>query len=133
MAFVLSRKTDSFFYPVSLPLVLENGASQSARFEFRFKRIPRSRLNALQKAQESDSDLDIDTLERDTDYVLEIADGWKGVEGADGSSVEFTRENVNTLLDNYPNAAGVIVAAFFEATLGGGRKQKNSQARQSTG
>lgn len=126
MAFILAKKTESFFYPIHLPLVTESGASQTARFEFRFKRLPRSRLNALQKQQEANADLDIDNLERDTDYVLEIADGWKGVEGPDGSPLEFTRENVAELLDNYPNAAGEIVKAFFEATLGGGRKQKNS-------
>ena len=125
MAFVLAKKTDSFFYPINLPIVTESGASQTARFEFRFKRLPRSKLNALHKSQEANSDLDIDSLERDTDYVLDIADGWKGVDGPDGTPVEFSRANVAALLDNYPNAAGEIVKAFFEATLGGGRKAKN--------
>jgi hypothetical protein len=124
MAFVLAKKTDSFFYPINLPIVTDAGASQTARFEFRFKRLSRSRLNALQKAQEAASDQDVDTLERDVDYVMDIADGWKGVEADDGP-VEFNRENVAALLDNYPNAAGEIVKAFFEATLGGGRKTKN--------
>ena len=75
MAFVLAKKTDSFFYPINLPIVTESGASQTARFEFRFKRLPRSKLNALHKSQEANRDLDIDSLERDTDYVLDIADG----------------------------------------------------------
>lgn len=135
MAFVLSKKTDSFFYPVNIPVVLASGASQINRFEFSFKRLSRSRLNALQKAQESTSDLDVevDTLERDIDYILEIADGWKGVEGVDGVAVEFTRDNVAILLDNYPNAAGVVVQAFFEATLGGGRKKGNLDRPRGTG
>jgi len=34
----------------------------------------------------------------------------------------FNRENVRMLLDAYPNAAGTIVGAFFQATLGGGKK-----------
>lgn len=125
MAFILAKKTDSFFYPIILPIVSDSGASTPCRFEFRFKRLPRSRLNALQKAQEAAGEHDIDSLERDTDYVMDIADGWKGVTTPDGAPVDFTRENVAELLDNYPNAAGEIVKAFFEATLGGGRKQKN--------
>lgn len=125
MAFVLAKKTDSFYYPINLPVVLDSGSSQTARFEFRFKRVSRSKLNALHKAQENQGDMDVDSLERDTDYVLDIADGWKGVDAPDGTPVEFNRDNVNTLLDSYPNAAGEIVKAFFEATLGGGRKVKN--------
>jgi hypothetical protein len=30
---------------------------------------------------------------------------------------------VRLMLDNYPNAAGAIVSAFFEATLGGGKRK----------
>lgn len=125
MGFILAKKTESFFYPIHLPIVTESGASQTARFEFRFKRVSRSKLNALQKAQEANADLDMDSLERDTDYVMDIADSWKGVDTPDGTPVEFNRDNVHALLDSYPNAAGEIVKAFLEATLGGGRKTKN--------
>lgn len=125
MTFILAKKTDSFFYPVNLPIVTDTGASQIARFEFRFKRVSRSQLNALQKAHETTTDLDVDSLERDINYVLDIADGWKDVNSPDGTPVEFIRATVAALLDDYPNAASEIVKAFFEATHGGGRKAKN--------
>ena len=125
MSFILAKKSDSFFYPINLPVVLDSGANQVNKFEFRFKRLSRSKLNELQKAQDAVADLEIDGLERDTDYVLEIADGWKGVDQPDGSPVPFNRDAVHQLLDEYPNAAGEIVKAFFESTLGGGRKTKN--------
>ena len=73
----------------------------------------------------SESEAQIDSLERDTDYVMDIAEGWRYVDGPDGKPLEFNRENVHLLLDNFPNAASAIVSAFFEATLGGGGKRKN--------
>ena len=127
MAFVITPKTEGFYYGISLPTVTDTGASHIIKFEMRFKRVSRSKLNALQKAQEemTDSDIQVDSLERDTDYVLEIAEGWKYVQGADGEDLPFDREHVRLMLDNYPNAAATIVGAFFEATLGGGAKRKN--------
>lgn len=125
MAFILAPKTESFFYPVTVPVMSDSGAAQLQRFEMRFKRLPRSKLNDLQKLQESRVEQDEDSLERDADYVMEIADGWKEIEAPAGMPLDFTRENVLAVLDSYPAAAGEIVKAFFEATLGGGRKRKN--------
>ena len=127
MSFVLAPKTEGFYYPVSIPVVSESGATSVNRFEMRFKRISRSKLNALQKSQEkiTESDIEIDSLERDTDYILDIAEGWRHVRGTDGKDVPFSRESVFELLDQYPSAAGEIVKAFFESTLGGGAKRKN--------
>ena len=128
MAFVLKPKNEGFYYGILLPIINDAGASQAQKFEMKFKRVSRSKLTELQKAQEAmtDSEVQIDSLERDTDYVLDIAEGWRYVDGPNDKPLEFTRENVHALLDNYPNAASVIVSAFFEATLGGGKKQKNS-------
>ncbi len=125
MAFVLQPKTEGFFYSILLPVVTEAGASQAHKFDFKFKRVSRSKLNELQKAQEqmNDAESNIDSLERDTDYVMDIAEGWRYVDGTDGKPMDFNRENVHLLLDNYPNAASAIVSAFFEATLGGGKRK----------
>lgn len=125
MAFVLKPKSEGFYYGIILPVVNEQGASQATKFEMKFKRVSRSRLNELQKQQEemADSEIVVDSLERDTDYVLDIAEGWRYVQGPDGEDLEFTRATVRLMLDNYPNAAGAIVSAFFEATLGGGKRK----------
>lgn len=126
MAFVLKPKSEGFYYAILLPVINDSGASQIMKFEMKFKRVSRSKLNELQKAQEqmTDADVHVDSLERDTDYIIDIAEGWRYVQ-ADGSTddLPFTRDNVRMLLDNYPNAASVIVSAFFEATLGGGKRK----------
>jgi hypothetical protein len=127
MAFVLKAKSEGFFYSIQLPVITETGASQIQKFDFKFKRISRSKINELQRQQEelNKGDFEIDSLERDVDYVMEIAEGWRYVQDETGKDVPFTRENVHALLDAYPNAAGEIVKGFFESTLGGGAKRKN--------
>ena len=124
MAFVLKAKSEGFFYPVQLPVVTEAGSTQVIKFEFKFKRISRSKLNELQRLQDelNKGDIEIDSLERDTDYLMDIAEGWRGVQDDSGKDVLFNRESVKLLLDSFPNSAGVIVGAFFNATLGGGKK-----------
>jgi hypothetical protein len=126
MAFVLKPKSEGFYYGIILPTINDAGSSQAIKFEMKFKRVSRSKLNELQKAQEAMAEAEVqsDSLERDTDYVMDIAEGWRYVSGAEGDEdLPFNRVNVHMMLDNYPNAAGVIVAAFFEATLGGGKRK----------
>ena len=126
MPLILAKKTDSFYYPINLP-VMTGGRSQIARFEFRFKELPRSRFNALLKERTATSDLDIDSLDRDTDYIMDIADGWRGVNDANDNPLEFNRENLTALLDTFQHAANEIGNAYIEAVFNGGRKAKNSQ------
>jgi Phage tail assembly chaperone len=125
MAFTLSPKTEGFWYSILLPVVVESGTSQVQKFEFKFKRVSRSKLDELQKQQElmNDSSTQPNSLERDTDYVMDIAEGWRYVNGPDGTELPFNRENVHLMLDNYPNAASAIVSAFFDATMGGGKRK----------
>ena len=122
--FVLKSRTESFFYPIHLPVIAENGGTQTLRFDVSFRRISRTRLTELQQQQESvNEDAIPDTLSRDVDYMLEIADGWRHVQDEAGQLIPFSPENVRLMFDSYPQAAGVIVAAFFEATLGGGKRK----------
>lgn len=125
MAFVLQPKSEGFHYPILLSVVSDSGSVMTQKFEFKFKRVSRSKLNALQKAQEqmNEAETQADSLERDTDYVMDIAEGWRYVDGPDGKELPFNRENVHLLLDNYPNAASAIVGAFFDATMGGGKRK----------
>lgn len=121
MAFVLAKETDAFPYPVTIPVVTAKGVRQSHRIELIFKRLSRAEINALQPSIEDEGD----SLERDTDYVMAIAEDWKGVNGPDGSAIPFSRESVRDLLDFAPSAALAIVRAFTEATNGGGAKRGN--------
>lgn len=123
MAFVLIKKSDPFWFAVDVPMVSESGSSRTHRFDVKFKRFTRQELNELRKRSDGMSDTG-DALENDTDYILEIAEDWRGI--SDGQAdLPFTRENVLSLLNQVPNAAGAIVTAFFAATLGGGAKKGN--------
>jgi len=124
MAFVLKAKAEGFFYPIQLPVVTEAGSTQVIKFEFKFKRVSRSKLNELQKLQDdlSNGEIEIDSLERDADYIMDVAEGWRGVSDETGKEVPFNREALRLMLDSFPNAASTIVGAFFQATLGGGKK-----------
>ena len=128
MAFVLAPKTEGFFYGISIPVTTNGGASRSLDFEIKFKRFSRSKLKALSKVYDELNGLDdeIDPLERDVDYIFEIAEDWRGILDSNKENIPFEREYVTTVIDEFPSSAGAIVKAFFEATLGGGAKAKNS-------
>lgn len=125
MAFILGSKSDSFWYPLIIQVVADDGRTRSHQFEFRFKRLTRSRINQLLKAISSDQMADADPVERDVDWVMDIADGWRGVQDEDGAELPFTRDNVFRLIDQYPHAASTLLTAWSEANAGGA-KRKNS-------
>lgn len=123
MAFVLAKKTEPFWYAIDVPVVTDTGSSRTHRIDFKFRRFSRVELNELRKRSENRADTG-DALENDADYVMEIAEDWRGI--SDGkSALAFTRENILTLLDQVPNSAVAIISAFFNATLGGGAKKGN--------
>lgn len=123
MAFVLQKKSEPFWFAVDVPVVTETGTVRNHRFDLLFRRFTRSELNELRKRSENLQE-NSDSLENDTDYVMEIAQDWRGI-SAEKGDLPFSRENVRSLLDAVPNSAGAIVSAFFSATLGGGAKRGN--------
>lgn len=56
------------------------------------------------------------SLREDIDIVSEIVDGWEGVD------VEFSKEALDTLLDNYPSSARAILDAYLPALVEGQAK-----------
>lgn len=125
--FVLKPKTESFFYPVTVPVVTDAGVTQNFKFEMSFRRKTRTELAELQSRNAGQEGIEAATgaeaLERDVDYILDIADGWRQVQDEAGQPVPFERDTIRSLIDTYPTAAGPIVGAFFEATLGGGKRK----------
>lgn len=128
MAFVLAPKTEGFFYGINIPVTTESGVTHVLKFDMKFKRFSRSKLKELTKTYDEINDLDfeVDPLQRDTDYILEIAEDWRGLQDSNKENLPFEREHILFMLDQYPSSAGAIVKAFFEATLNGGAKAKNS-------
>ena len=127
MSFVLSKKDQGFFFPISIPVVNDSGSSQTQKFEMKFKRLSRSKLSELQKQQDivGAGEIDVDSLERDTDWIYEVSEDWRHVNDPEGKPVPFSRESLNAMLDMFPNAASTIVTAFFNATFNGGAKKGN--------
>ncbi|BBL75575.1 phage tail assembly chaperone [Methylomagnum ishizawai] len=124
MPFILDTKTgNSFKYPVNIPHINGEGLPEKIGFKMVFRRFSRSSYLALQ------DDLDGRDIQggllRDVDYVLRVADGWEGIAGPDAAELPFTAENIKTLLDHYPAAAGAIVDAFHDAVLRGGVARGN--------
>jgi hypothetical protein len=124
MGFVLSKQEKPFWYKVEIPVVNELGNTRSFTFEMLFKRFSRSKVNQMFDDNKNRSE-QTDILEADVDYVMDIAEGWRYITDEDGKDVPFVREAVHALIDQFPNAAGRITAAFFDATLSGGAKVKN--------
>ena len=54
-------------------------------------------------------------LEADADLMMQVLSGWKHVLGPDGAELEFTRENVRLLLDNFLGLSRTIVRTLLQA------------------
>lgn len=50
-----------------------------------------------------------DNLREDADALMDLMDSWEGVDA------EFSRDNLETLLDNYPGAAAAFMTAYSKA------------------
>lgn len=80
---------------------------------FQFKHKGRKALKAF-----FDSLGEGDTARPDNEALLELVDGWTGVDE------KFSPETLDTLLDNYPAAARAIFEAYNKGLFEG--RQKNS-------
>ena len=127
MGFQLKQSTEGYFYPISLPVMTENGTSRIERFDMKFRRLSRVQINELmaRTKEQKDEEFEVDALESDVDFVMEVSEGWRHVSGPDGGDLAFTRENVWMALNQFPSAAGTIAKAFYESSTGGGAKRKN--------
>ena len=78
-------------------------------FTFRHKTLEELRTmdEKLQKAAEGKKE----TVESQADYLIEIVDGWALPD-------DFNRENVITLLKNYPRAFDSIGMAYTKELMG---------------
>lgn len=122
MDFSILKDSEPFWFNVGLVRVQGNGVARSYPFEVKFNRFKRSELNELRQRSQNMPE-DGDSLERDTDYIMELACDWKLKDGK--TEIPFNRENLLDFLDAEPSAAAAIVEAFFRATLAGGAKRGN--------
>ena len=117
MAFVLEQ-TPTFRWPITIREVQDGGRVRTHQFEAIYRRLPQSRMEAVQlqyqaiKAAASRNEVIDDIPTRA--IADEILAGWEGITNPDGSAVEVTPEAKAQLLE-VATVADVLVTTFFEA------------------
>jgi hypothetical protein len=115
MGFTL-KQTNSYSWPVSVEIPVDNGRHERSTFDAEFKRIPQTRI------KEFGEELDAGTIS-ESDICREVLIGWKGITDDDGKEVKFTQSNFEQLVD-VPMVAMAVATSFFNSLAG--VKRKNS-------
>ena len=113
MAFVLDEKS-SYKWPVRVEIPSDLGKHTVQTFNGEFKRVTQTRIKEIAEQIDNNSITEID-------LVSEIMVGWDSVNDEDGNPLQFTKPNLNKLLD-VPMVAGAIAKAFFDSIAGARRK-----------
>ena len=111
--FKIAQSSD-YFWPVTYSFPGDNGRTEKATFDAKFKRISQSRIDEL-KAQFAADEF------REIDLVKDVLVGWRGVTDADGQDIPFSISDRDRLLD-VPMMAAQIGKAFLESLAGAQRK-----------
>jgi hypothetical protein len=113
MAFILSQKS-SYTWPVKYGTPKDAGKIEKSEFMAEFKRLPQSRLDAIQKQA-------LDNAVDDDQFIGEILIGWSGIKTPEGEEVLFNEATRSVVLD-LAGMRAAIVQAFFDSIAGAARK-----------
>ena len=118
MSSLFQIATGPYWWPVSLPVPADGGRHTFQKIEIQFNRFTRDQNKEL--GERLDAVRYDDNLDKDTDYIMEIARDWRGkpLNGPDGELIPFTRENLRSLLNIVNGASGAIVDAWLKASIG---------------
>lgn len=117
MSFVLDMP-DRYRYTVVVPYYDEDGARNEKSFKAIFRRLKTTELKSLVDATTSeDPDKRID----DAEFIGRVLVGWSGITNGAGEELQFTRGNLDAVLDTHPLPT-CIVQAWFESIRVGERK-----------
>ena len=111
------KQSDTFKWPVKVPIPRDGGGFEVGAFDAEFKRLPRSESEKLANDVLSGEMTGLDAVRR-------ILVGWSGVYDADGKSeVPFSETNREALLE----ISGVAVSLFrvFMEANNGAAQAKN--------
>ncbi len=93
---------ETYFWPI-VAHVAENGQIvEKTLFEAEFKRMSQ---------KESDKIL----AETVRDFVLTVVCGWRNCKDVDGQDIVFTKENLESILENNTTLEAVILDAYGES------------------
>jgi hypothetical protein len=107
----------TFSAVVAVDFPLEKGKVEKKSFTAIFKRCTQAELEAMDAALKSEE-------MSDREFLHAVMHGWDGVADEDGNAIEFTKENLELLLDMHPTQPTVI-RTFYD-TIGKGAR-KNSR------
>lgn len=118
MSNLFQISTGPYWWPVHLPVPQDGGRHKLEKVEFRFNRFTRDENKEL--GAKLDSVFYEDVIDKDVDYIMEIACDWRGkpLAGEDGQVIPFTRDNLRSLLNIVNGASGAIVDAWLKASIG---------------
>ena len=104
-------------WPVHIPVPLDGGGVARHKIAIRYRILPQSRLDELQKAE-----LLADVKDGIAPLLHEVVAGWRHVQDEAGNELDFSPAALDRLLD-ISSARVALLAAFYECA--GGRKAKN--------
>jgi hypothetical protein len=106
-------QTDGYNWPVEVKIPADGGRFETASFDVKFKRMQRSRVEALRE-EFSKPDGDSAAVAR------EVVIGWNGVED-DSGAIPFSAGALDKVLE-IQGVAPAIVGSFFSSAYGVERK-----------
>lgn len=117
-----SKQGESFFYPVKVPVIQDNGRKKTFTFEMKLRRMTKSEYFETVKSDDADT---TDPVTRDAHMIMDLAEDWRYVEGDDGQPLVFNFDNLFAMINTVPSSAIAIISAFNAAVLSGGQTEKN--------
>lgn len=87
-------------FPLPVKFILPNGVE--AKFKFTVKALKSSELQAAYKNAQDQTG---------AEFLRNIATGWELED-------EFSDENINELIDNYPSIVGALISTYTQALAG---------------
>lgn len=115
--FILDAVSDSYYYPVVVELVDEDGNKNRFSFDAKFLRLDTDEQKDILNPPEGQ------TVPNDKDLLKRVLVGWRGVRLASGDEVPFSPEARERLLAISPTP-GCIVIAWMKS-IGIDAKVKN--------
>lgn len=104
----------TYKWPVTVHFVDASGKRSSRTFHVHFRRMKKSEIEELTRAQEQGE-------MSDADFMREIVADWEGIVDADGNPIGCDDESIAMLAD-IPEVASAIGIAWIESLTGGPRK-----------
>lgn len=121
MALVL-KDSDSYTWPIVYRQPVSGGRREKQEFEAEFKRLPQSRINAIQDLAQKVIDKDPEAAEiSDVSIADEVLVGWDGIVDSDGEVIPYSKGTKAQLLD-LPMMAGTLIEAYFTSLVEEKRK-----------